>query len=427
VLASLVFALPVFAQKAATPAPAAKPAAAVAPASTPAPAATARAEMETWLAKVDAQFRAPYEKEVLAPYEAGRNDAKQKYLAILVPQFTAAAAEARQADSDFLREERQRVFDGKGVPPTDADHPPAAIVPGRTAYRAQMAKLEQDRARAAKLHFDRYDKFLADTQATLAQRQRMDDVALIKAEREALAKEWLPASLAPLTATTSTPKAPPAPRGPAADTSKAAVHETVEWLLEIGAEVFVGEGAKDVRIHDSKALATSREGVSKVLITNARLKTSIAAADVKRLGAFKGLRTLDLRGIDLDDESVAFLQQAENLESLTIWAGNRLTDQVWDYLAAHPKLKAVKLHNAKALAAKTVDKLANERELRTLELLNTAAGDESVSAIAKLVQLDTLSLAKSKVTDAALPVLAKLPNLPRSHASGFSPSRDSVY
>jgi hypothetical protein len=367
--------------------------------------------MEAWLAKIDAQFRAPYEKEVLAPYEAGRTAVKEKYLAILTPQLTAAAAQARQADTDFLREERQRAFDGKGVPPTDADHPPAGIVPGRAAYRAQMAKLEQDRARAAKVHFDRYDKFLADTQATLGQRQRVDDVALIKAKRESLAKEWLPASLVPATAATAPAKATPLPRGPAADTSKAAAHETAEWLLDLGADVFVGEGAKDVRIHDARALAASREGVTKVNISNGKLKSSMAAADAKRLAAFKGLRSLDIRGVDLDDESVAFLQQAENLESLTIWYGNKLTDQIWDYLAAHPKLKTIKLHNAKALAGKTVDKLANERELRTLELMNTAAGDESAAAIAKLVQLDTLSLQKSKVTDAALPVLAKLPNL----------------
>jgi hypothetical protein len=406
---SLLPALQALAQKAATPAPG-KPAAAI-PATTLAPADRGTADLEAWLAKTDAQFRVPYEKDVLAPYEAGRQEVKQQYLAILVPQLTAAAAQARQADSDFLREERQRVFDGKGVPPTDADKPPAAIVPGRTAYRTQMAKLEQDRARTAKAHFDRFDKFLADTQITLAQRQRVEDVALLKAKREALAREWLPASLVPAQAAVSTTKATPAPRGPAADTSKAAVHETVEWLIEAGAEVFVLEGNKEVRIYDTKPLATSREGISKVMIASARLTKPIAPAEVKKLGAFKALRILEIRAIDLDDESIAFLQQLENLESLTIWYGNKLTDQTWDYLAAHPKLKTIKFHNAKALAGKTVDKLANERELRTLELENTGVGDEGAAAIAKLIQLDTLSLAKSKVTDAALPVLAKLPNL----------------
>lgn len=396
---SLILACQALAQRPATPVPV-----------TPAPAAKETSDMAAWMAKVDAQYRAPYEKEVLAPYEAGRLDAKQKYLAILTPQLTAAAADARQADSDFLREERQRVFDGKGVPPTDGDKPPAGIIPGRAAYRAQLAKLEQDRARTARLHFDRYDKFLADTQATLGQRQRLEDVALLKTKREALAKEWLPAGIIPATPSVAV-KATPVPRGPAPDTSKAAVHETTEWLLGIGADVFVAEGAKVVRIYDTKTLATSREGVVEVHIINARLTGSITPADLKRLGAFRALRELEVRGVDLDDESVAFLQQAESLESLTIWGANKLTDQLWDILAGHPKLKAVKLHNARALAGKTVDKLANERELRTLELQNTAAGDETAAAIARLPQVDTLVLAKSRVTDAALPLLAKLPNL----------------
>ena len=403
------------AQRAATP----KPPVAT-PVATPSPAAKALSEMEAWLAKVDTQFRAPYEKEVLAPYEAGRNEVKQKYLAILIPQLTAAAAEARQADTDFLRDERQRAFDGKGVPPTDADHPPAAIVPGRAAYRAGMAKVEQDRAHAAKLQFDRYDKYLADTQATLAQRQRLDDVALLKAKREALAKEWLPASLAPAAPPSVAAKATPIPRGPAADTSKAAVHETVEWLIDAGAEVFVLEGNKEVRIYDTKALATSREGVSKVAIFNAKLTKPIAPDELKKLGAFKGLRILEIRNLDLDDESIAFVQQLESLESFTIWYAGRLTDQTWDYLAAHPKLKSIKLRSVRGLTGKSLDKLANQRELHTLEIETSGVGDEGAAAIAKLPQLDTLSLVKSRVTDAALPGLAKLPNLTSLDLTGSS-------
>jgi len=156
-------------------------------ATTPAP----KSEMQKWLDQVDAQYREPYQREVVKPYEAGMAQLKQGYLASIERLLAAATQAGKLEDAVALRGERQRLSDGAALRADDSDAPLPSIRLLRAGYRAQAARLDAARTQGAAAQFERYDKVLGTGQVQLTQRQRLDDALLLKAQRERIASEWL--------------------------------------------------------------------------------------------------------------------------------------------------------------------------------------------------------------------------------------------
>jgi serine/threonine protein kinase len=157
------------------------------PQSTP----VAKVDIPKWLEEIDAQYREPYQREVIKPYDDGMAQLKQGYLASIDRLLNAASRAAKLEDAIVLRTERQRAAESDGIPTDDLDVPLPSIKVLRVWYRAQAAKLEQARAQGAKAQFERYDAVLAAGQAQLTQRQRLDEAMLLKIRREQIATEWL--------------------------------------------------------------------------------------------------------------------------------------------------------------------------------------------------------------------------------------------
>lgn len=77
----------------------------------------------------------------------------------------------------------------------------AAVKQLRAAIRVQLARVEKESAIRAKALHAKYDAVLAQAQAQLTQRQRLDDAVLVQTKREEVAAAWLagvPAPVAPV-------------------------------------------------------------------------------------------------------------------------------------------------------------------------------------------------------------------------------------
>jgi hypothetical protein len=140
---------------------------------------------------VDAQWQATLIKEVTGPYDDGKLKLEQQYLAG-IDANAAKASSAGNLDLTLVwRSERDRFTAEKTVPPEDDPAAPAELKQARAAWRAQMARLEKDRADRTKSVQGRYDQVLAQAQAQLTQKQRIEDALMVKSKREEVVAAWL--------------------------------------------------------------------------------------------------------------------------------------------------------------------------------------------------------------------------------------------
>jgi hypothetical protein len=157
------------------------------PAATPAP----DAQMQKWIADLDAQWQGVFSREVTGPFDAEMGKLRQQYLTAVEANM-AKATGAGDLDAVVMwRGERERVASAGNLPPEDDAVTPAAVKPLRAGWRAQAARLEKERADRARPVQLRYDRVLAQAQAQLTQKGRIDDALLLKAKREAVAKAWV--------------------------------------------------------------------------------------------------------------------------------------------------------------------------------------------------------------------------------------------
>ena len=172
------------AQDNATPAPAA----ADAPATAAAPAQT---EMQKWIASTDAQWQTAFKRDVTDVHEAELNKLKLQYLTSLEDAIKKASGASDLDGAVALRNEQKRFGDTNVFPKQDEAADVASVKQLRAAIRIQLARLEKDNAIRAKAVHTKYDQVLAQAQAQLTQRQRLDDALLIKAKRDEVASAWI--------------------------------------------------------------------------------------------------------------------------------------------------------------------------------------------------------------------------------------------
>ena len=186
----------------------------------PAPAtAPAQSEMQKWIATTDAQWQAAFKRDVTDVHEAELNKLKLQYLTSLETGIAKASAASDLKGAVALRDEQKRFGDTNVFAEQDEATDAVSVKAIRAAIRVQLAQAEKNNAARAKALHTKYDQILAQAQAQLTQRQRLDDALLVQAKRDEVAAAWLagvPTAPAEEKTTPPAPVTPPkAPVGPA--------------------------------------------------------------------------------------------------------------------------------------------------------------------------------------------------------------------
>ncbi len=386
-------------------------------AATPAPANDGQAVVTKWLAQTDAQYQDAYLREVMKPYENSMGQLKQIYLSAIARELNVASAGAKLDDAVALRAERDRMLAGQGVPADDSDTTVASLKALRTDYRGRAGKLEETRVAGAKAHFATYDKILASNQATLTQRQRLDEALLLKAKREDVAKKWLgedkTTSPAPMAAKEAAPAAATLEPKRAVRMSE---RDAVEWLLSVGGSLTVIQNGQEVRVTDAKALPREGQNYVAAQLVKDDLKQPVADEEFDRLAALKTLKVIQLRNFFVSKQAFTFLSQFSELRELN-FGGCHFEDGFIECVGGCEKLSRL-LINTSQSPLQDLDKLAKLKYLTYIDLSKSKVDDAGLKQIAKLAHLEVLKLTDTQITDAAVPSIIEIESLRELHIQG---------
>ncbi|HSI13647.1 MAG TPA: hypothetical protein VK961_16500, partial [Chthoniobacter sp.] len=371
---------------AASPAPATP-----APAASPVPAAMPSADIAKWLASMDAQWRASYQRDVMGPFEKGVVELRRQHFMALSNPVAAAKKAGNDAEAAALNAERDLVSKGSNPPSTDEDSTPGALKLARTNFRSQFVRLDKDRFDRARSLFAKCDETLAKSQATLTQRQLPEDVASVQKEREQLREAWLQPPVAMATAL------PPMSK-PSATPAKISSQQIVAKLMELNAGVWVKRGGKpeSVELKSETEVGTDEKLVFVRVDFRARKRdeTPLVPADY------------------------AILDSLTELPELVL-GGTGVKDQVMEKLHSFRALRNLSLNQAKPSPAGYAV-LATLPELHDLSLYDTDAPDEAMKWIVQCKKLQRLHLANLPFTDAAFAEIGKLGALEDLNLSGMT-------
>ena len=173
-------------------------------------AAPAQTEMQKWIATTDAQWQEVFKRDVTDVHDAELNKVKLQYLTSLETGIAKASSANDLNGALALRNERKRFGDTNVFPEQDEATDADSVIQLRTAIRVQLAKLETANAARAKALHAKYDQALAQAQAQLTQRQRLDEALLVKVKRDEVAAAWLTPGTAVHGAAAVTPAGTPA-------------------------------------------------------------------------------------------------------------------------------------------------------------------------------------------------------------------------
>lgn len=205
----------------------------------------AQVDVKAWLEKLDADWQAIYQRDVMQPYEADKEKLARQYLTLLDGRLDKVSATGDLERSVIWRNEHDRFAAEKACPAEDDPTVPAELREARGVWRTELARLDQERTKRAQAVHWKYDQVLAQAQTQLTQRQRIDDALLVKRKREEVLAAWgIPPATAtepaPAAATPAPTAAPTAATGAKSAAKLAAVdvQGTVRKPLAIGANVF---------------------------------------------------------------------------------------------------------------------------------------------------------------------------------------------
>ncbi len=414
---------------AATPAPEPEPTMPAAPTpATPPPLS----ETGKWLAGVDPQWQAAFQREVADPFQAGVEALKKQYLAGIDSQLAFATQAAKPDDAAAFRGESQRIGGGEDVPATDDAIVPPALKQLRTRYRSDFARLDQARFEKSKALHARTDALLAKNQAALAQNQRPQEAEELKAKREQLAALWLKPPAAAAMVAAVPPVVRPPLGSPATGTSFAKMppRDVVEKLLAAGAAVWVSDKAgRRTEIKTLPQLTADKFEIVRVDFTRlAADGETLTTEDLAIVEALGDVVELALRGPAVTDAVMEKLRPFRNLSQLTI-DGARITSASYPILPTLSALRELQLRGV-GTGDEAMKIIGQCRRLQRLSLANLPFGDEGLLPIGKLSGLEELELNDiSKLTSVGIGHLAAASSLRRLNLNGLrisSPVLDAV-
>jgi hypothetical protein len=379
-------------------------------------AAAPIAEMQKWVAALDATWQETYAKEVTAPYEAEMTKLAQQYVAALDSSIQKASTAGNLDQTVVWRAERDRFALAKEVPAEDEATAPAALKQLRASWRAQAARLQKDRATRAAAVLARYDTVLAQAQKALTQQQRIDEALLLKKKREEVAARWTPAA-APLgeAVKPATPARAGAatPAAATAKTARVATRESLAKILAMGGEVRVadaGNGRSRRDVHNASD-APAKFDFFDIHFRPRKDGGAISDDDFAIMETVPPIKGLGLHGLDITDAAIEHLRGVVTpwveLDSLP-----KVTPAGLKLLSELPTLETVKLDAMPDPDAAIKAAVANKR-LITLALNAMPVSEAALAAISTHTTMEVLNLlnAVTGVTPAGLAHLAKMRRL----------------
>jgi hypothetical protein len=139
-------------------------------------------------------------------------------------------------------------------------------------------------------------------------------------------------------------------------------------------------------------------------------RTNVSSRGLKPLVELEQLRSLDLFVPSrIDDESLAYISQSPNLESLSL-IGATITDAGAIDLPRLQSLKELTLYGA-SITDFGLERLTDLPLLRKLNLAHTKITDAGLARLTKLSALEELYLFGTSISDAGAPYIAQLKKL----------------
>lgn len=222
----------------------------------------------------------------------------------------------------------------------------------------------------------------------------------------------------------------------------------------VSGTAFAAPGWAKVRELNLARAAVSDEGGAAVLALPllARLsadRTPVTDAGLPGLARAKNLVELSLSGTRITDVSVRLAMQSESLRALDVsetnttgaWlaglperprvrklsvARTKFDDAGAALLVRFPSLSRLDASGCERLTDKGLAALAALRALTAIELSDTAAGDATAAALAKLPELTDAGFGRSKLTDAGAKLLGSCAKLRVVDARGTKVTREGA-
>lgn len=127
------------------------------------------------------RYKAAYESKVGAKYARAVADLDDRYLEGLERALKQASAQGKLEESVALRDEMERIKDGKPVPEGGEASP--ALADMRATYVAELTKLAEKRNEASKGLAEKFDRALKAHQEELTVAGKLDQALKVKAYR----------------------------------------------------------------------------------------------------------------------------------------------------------------------------------------------------------------------------------------------------
>ncbi len=389
----------------ATPAPPAAP-----PTAQPADAVSLK------LADLEAKFQTAFDREAGATYKAQLATLNSGYTAALDRALASSAKAGVLKEVLALREEKQRIAEGKALPPEDLDTLPDALKKLRATWRSSESGFARVRDTKGLPLFDTYDKALESFQTELTKQNKIEDALRVKTAREDLAARRGTIALpsedpsAPAKSAKSTPSSVVGAGEASSSWRKAA-----EWVISLGGEVHIrsSEG-RESAVKDIGGLPGGRFDILGITLDMAPAKGALVTDD--DLTRLNGLRTIEsVRFSHLTSLTgsgfAAFTASADSMRMFSVYDAP-LQPQNMGFITQFKKLRTLELNRVTTLPAESLVQIKAFNDLTQLRLLGQMnVTDKVLLELSGLVRLTDLSMPGVMVSDEGLVALKGMKSL----------------
>lgn len=399
-----------------------------APATAPAAAAAATVVPpdDPRVAQLEAGFQAACKRDAHDPHDKAIAALNQSYLGALGRSRATAQAQGSLELVTALDEERTRIASGQGVPPADVGGTPDALVQLRQTYRATAAKHAAERDKAVAPLYDKYVAALDVYVTELTRANAIEKASAIKSFRDALAAKKPVATEPPAPAAPAGSKATAAPKSsaaapPAAEIRGSTWAAAAKWVLSVGGTLQATRNGRKIPISSEKDTLGGRFDIIHVDINANPKSAGIKDDDFSRLAPLKELKSIRLDGIQAGDAAFAFARTTPELTGLTTTGNDRVTDAVFEHLAALEKIQSLQLQKCPRITGVGFAKLACLPKLEIVWLDGSGLTDAGLSELAGGGAILHLVISTTGITDRGLDaILPRLRNLRTLNIDGCS-------
>lgn len=404
-----------------TPPSAATTAASVPPPSPP--PAVANDPVSAKLADLGAKFQAAFERHAGADYKAQVAKLNTGYVTALDRALATASKAGNLDEAVVLREEKERITSGKGLPPEDLDTLPESLKKLRGTWRGAEAGYAKQRNTLAAPLFDAYDKALDAFQTELTKQNKIDDALRVKTARDELVQRR--SSIAPAAVETPAPAKTTMPTPAASTTVEASSswRKAAEWILGVGGEIRIrrSDGGQ-LTLKDAKDLPGGRFDITNIILNLPNGKgAQITDDDLTRFNGLRGIEVVNLTHLPgvTGAGLAALAASADSMREVTLYDVG-LQPQHVGFIAQFKNLKNLTFDGLKDATSESLTRLGELRELRNLRMLQTPAFDDrALLALAGLTKLEGFDTTNATFTDEGMAAFKGMKDLKNLNLGGI--------